>query len=45
MRVGELHSTNKKQKGLQYLDISEQARGYLGEQGNPDERVFIGLKI
>ena len=34
----------QKTKGLQYLDISEQARGYLGEQGNPDERVFIGLK-
>jgi integrase len=34
----------QKTKGLQYLDISEQARGYLGEQGNPDDRVFIGLK-
>ncbi len=34
----------QKTKGLQYLDISEQARGYLGEQGNPSERVFIGLK-
>lgn len=34
----------QKTKGLQYLDISEQARGYLGEQGNPNERVFIGLK-
>lgn len=34
----------QKTKGLQYLDISEQARGYLGEVGNPDERVFIGLK-
>ena len=34
----------QKTKGLQYLDISEQARVYLGEQGNPDERVFIGLK-
>jgi len=34
----------QKTKGLQYLDISEQARGYLGEQGNPDERVFTGLK-
>jgi integrase len=34
----------QKTKGLQYLDISEQARGYLGEQGNPDERVFIGLR-
>ncbi|MFN6357642.1 MAG: site-specific integrase [Bacteroidota bacterium] len=34
----------KKTKGLQYLDISEQARGYLGEQGHPDDRVFMGLK-
>ncbi len=34
----------QKTKGLQYLDISEQARGYLGEQGKADERVFIGLK-
>jgi len=34
----------QKTKGLQYLDISKQARGYLGEQGDPDERVFIGLK-
>lgn len=34
----------QKTKGLQYLDISEQARGYLGEVGNPNDRVFIGLK-
>ena len=34
----------QKTKGLQYLDISEQARGYLGEQCNPNERVFTGLK-
>jgi integrase len=34
----------QKTKGLQYLDISEQARGYLGEMGNPNDRVFIGLK-
>lgn len=34
----------QKTKGLQYLDISEQARSYLGEHGNPDERVFTGLK-
>lgn len=33
----------KKTKGLQYLNISENARGYLGKIGNPDERVFIGL--
>ena len=34
----------QKTKGLQYLDISDQARGYLGEVGNPNERVFTGLK-
>jgi integrase/recombinase XerD len=34
----------KKTKGLQYLDISDQARSYLDEPGNPDERVFTGLK-
>lgn len=34
----------KKTKGLQYLDISDQARGYLGEADSPFERVFTGLK-
>lgn len=34
----------KKTKGLQYLDISEQAREYLGTPGKADERVFTGLK-
>jgi len=34
----------QKTKGLQYLDISEQAKGYLGEAGNPNEKVFTGLK-
>jgi integrase len=34
----------QKTKGLQYLDMSEQARSYLGEQGNQNEKVFIGLK-
>lgn len=34
----------QKTEGLQYLDISEQARVYLGEQGKPEERVFVGLK-
>jgi integrase len=52
LKWSELQKTNEgwritfhqqKTKGLQYLDISEQARGYLGEQGNPNERVFIGL--
>ena len=34
----------QKTKGLQYLDISDQARGYLGDASNTDERVFTGLK-
>jgi integrase len=34
----------QKTKGLQYLDISEQAKGYMGTIGSPDERVFTGLK-
>ena len=34
----------KKTNGLEYLDISKQARDYLGQQGSPDERVFVGLK-
>lgn len=53
LKWSELQNTNEgwritfhqqKTKGLQYLDISEQARGFLGEQGNPDERIFTGLK-
>ena len=34
----------QKTKGLQYLDITDQARTYLGEQGKSNERVFKGLK-
>lgn len=34
----------KKTKGFEYLDISDQATKYLGERGKPEERVFIGLK-
>lgn len=34
----------QKTKGLQYLDISEQARGFMGEAGNSNERVFVGLR-
>lgn len=34
----------EKTDGLQYLDISEQARNILGNAGNPQERVFTGLK-
>ncbi len=33
----------QKTKGLQYLDISQQARGLLGNEGKLDERVFMGL--
>jgi integrase len=53
LKWSELQNTNEgwritfhqqKTKGLQYLDMSEQARGYLGEQGNPDDRVFKDLK-
>lgn len=31
-------------KGFEYLDISDQAVRYLGQRGEPDERVFAGLK-
>jgi integrase len=34
----------QKTKGLQYLDISDQAGIYLGEPGDPNQRVFTGLK-
>jgi integrase/recombinase XerD len=34
----------QKTGGLEYLDISDQARGYLGEVGNRDSKVFEGLK-
>ena len=34
----------QKTNGLQYLDISEQAREYLGEEGMPQEKVFTNLK-
>jgi integrase len=53
LKWSELQNTNEgwritfhqqKTKGLQYLDMSEQARGYLGEQGNPNERIFTGLR-
>jgi integrase len=34
----------KKTKEQEYLPMTEQARELLGVKGNPDERVFIGLK-
>jgi len=34
----------QKTKGLQYLDVSDQARAYLGQSGMPEEKVFTGLK-
>lgn len=34
----------KKTKGQEYLDINPEARKLLGDRGNHDERVFIGLK-
>lgn len=34
----------QKTKGLQYHDISPQARAYLGTPGRPDEKVFIGIR-
>lgn len=34
----------EKTDGLEYLDVSDQARGLLGERSEPKERVFKGLK-
>ncbi len=34
----------QKTKGLQYHDISDEARGFLGNEGKPDDKVFVGLK-
>ena len=35
----------QKTKGQEYLDISNQARNYLGQQDSPEERVFCGVKV
>jgi len=34
----------QKTKGVEYLDITTNALQYIGERGNPEDRVFIGLK-
>lgn len=34
----------KKTGGQEYLDINPQAAAYLGERGNPEDRVFVGFK-
>jgi integrase len=34
----------KKTKGVEYLDIPANALKYIGERGEQDDRVFIGLK-
>ena len=39
-----VHFSQKKTKGVEYLDIPDIALEYIGEKGEPDERVFIGLK-
>jgi integrase len=33
----------QKTRGQEYLDIPNQARDFLGQQGNPEEKVFNGL--
>lgn len=39
-----IHFKQQKTKGLQYLDINPQARELMKEQGDPNSRVFTGLK-
>lgn len=34
----------QKTKGVEYLDITSNALQYIGERGNPEDRVFTGLK-
>lgn len=40
-----IYFTQKKTDGVEYLPMSDQARKLLGEErGEPDDRVFLGLK-
>ena len=39
-----VHFKQQKTKGVEYLDIPTNALQYIGERGNPDDRVFVGLK-
>lgn len=41
MRV---HFVQQKTKGVEYLDIPKRAAKYMGEKGNPKDKVFVGLK-
>lgn len=37
--------TQKKTRSLEYLDINEQAVGFLGQRQSDNERVFVGLPV
>ncbi len=39
-----VHFKQQKTKGQQYLDINQQAKDLMLEVGNPNDRVFVGLK-
>lgn len=39
-----VHFKQQKTKGLQYLDINQQARELMLERGEPKDRVFVGLR-
>ena len=42
--VSRVNFRQEKTEGVEYLYISAQARGLLGERQHPSERVFKGLK-